>query len=138
MKKILKEYPNQSIYLENMFDDTPQLLTVLAERMVGEPRFAVCLDTAHAFISGSSLDSWFQSMAPYVAHLHLNDNNKHEDLHHPVGMGAFPWDEFQKWVSSLERKPSVLIEVRTFAELQKSVEYMKEHKIYPFDGDTTE
>ena len=134
-KKILKEYPNQSVYLENMFDDTPQLLTALAERMVEEPRFAVCLDTAHAFISGSSLDSWFQSMAPYVAHLHLNDNNKHEDLHRPVGMGAFPWDEFQRWVSSLERKPSVLLEVRTYDELQKSVEYMKEHKIYPFDGD---
>lgn len=132
-KKILQEYPNQSIYLENMFDDTPQLLTALAERMSGEPRFAVCLDLAHAFISGSSLNSWFASMAPYVAHLHVNDNNKHEDLHHPVGMGAFPWSEFEQWVSTLERKPGVLIEVRNFEDLQKSVVYMKEHRIYPFD-----
>ena len=137
-RRLLQEYPNQSIYLENMFDDTPQLLTALAERMLDEPRFAVCLDTAHAFISGSSLESWFTSMAPYVAHMHLNDNNKHEDLHHPIGMGAFPWDVFQRWVSGLERKPSVLIEVRSFEDLQKSIEYMKEHGIYPFDKEEQE
>lgn len=132
-RKLLQEYPDQYIYLENMFDDTPKLLAALAERMQDEPRFAVCLDTAHAFISGSPLSGWFNSLTPYVAHLHINDNNQYEDLHRPVGTGSFPWDTFQDWVALLEKKPSVLIEVRSFDDLQKSVAYMKEHGIYPFN-----
>lgn len=132
-KKLLQEYPQQQIYIENMFDDTPELLTALAGRMKDEPRFAVCLDTAHAFISGSPLNNWFDSLKPYAAHLHVNDNNRYEDLHCPVGSGSFPWDDFQRWVTSLEHKPSLLIEVRSFEDLQKSVNYMKEHQIYPFD-----
>lgn len=131
-KKLLQEYPKQKIYIENMFDDTPELLAELARRMKDEPRFAVCLDTAHAFISGSPLKDWFDSLKPYTAHLHVNDNNQYEDLHCPVGFGSFPWDDFQNWVTSLECKPSLLIEVRSFEDLQKSVNYMKEHGIYPF------
>lgn len=133
-KKLLQEYPKQKIYIENMFDDTPELLAELARRMKDEPRFAVCLDTAHAFISGSPLNDWFDSLKPHVAHLHINDNNQYEDLHCPVGLGTFPWDTFQSWITTLEHKPSLLIEVRSFEDLQKSVSYMKEHKIYPFDN----
>lgn len=128
-RKILKEYPDLQIYLENMFDDSPELLTALAARMKDEPRFGVCLDTAHAFISGSPLRNWYNSLAPYVAHLHINDNNQHEDLHRPVGDGGFPWEDFNDWLASLETSPSVLIEVRSFEDLQKSVQYMKEHGI---------
>jgi sugar phosphate isomerase/epimerase len=131
-RALLKEYPDQSVYLENMFDDTPELLTTLASRMKDEPRFAVCLDTAHAFISGSPLDDWFNSLAPYVSHLHINDNNGFEDLHQPVGNGIFPWQKLSSWLPSLNRKPSLLIEVRNFNDLQTSVTYMQKHKIYPF------
>lgn len=131
-KKILKEYPCQKIYLENMFDDSPYLLAELAKRMEQEPRFAVCLDTAHAFISGSPLNPWFDSLKPYVKHLHINDNNGKEDLHQAVGSGNFPWEAFQDWILSFQEKPSLLIEVRSFEDLQKSVRYMQEHHMYPF------
>jgi sugar phosphate isomerase/epimerase len=131
-RNLLKEYPNQSVYLENMFDDTPNLLTTLARRMKDEPRFSVCLDTAHAFISGSPLDDWFQSLTPYVSHLHINDNNGLEDLHQPVGTGIFPWEKLCAWIPTLDKKPSLLIEVRSFEDLQTSVAYMQKKKIYPF------
>lgn len=131
-RQILDEYPDQQIYLENMFDDTPELLTALAARMKDEPRFSVCLDIAHAFVSGSPLSGWFNSLTPYVAHLHINDNNRYEDLHRPVGAGDFPWDAFNNWITPLKDKPSVLIEVRSFDDLQKSVNFMMEHGIYPF------
>lgn len=132
-KKILKEYPKQSIYLENMFDDSPILLTSLAKRMEKEPRFSVCLDIAHAFISGSPLTDWFDCLKPFVSHLHINDNNKIEDLHQPVGSGFFPWNDFQDWIMELKEKPSVLIEVRSFQDLQISIDYMQRNHIYPFD-----
>lgn len=131
-RRILREYPGQRIYLENMFDDSPELLTALAARMKDEPRFAVCLDVAHAFLSGSPLPGWYSSLAPYVAHLHINDNNQYEDLHRPVGEGSFPWESFSSWAAALNQTPSTLIEVRSFEDLEKSVAYMKLHGIYPF------
>lgn len=133
-RQILREYPGQEIFLENMFDDTPQLLQKLAERMADEPRFAVCLDTAHAMISGSPLRPWLEGLQPYISHIHINDNDGREDLHLAVGSGIFPWEDFNAWIRSFAEKPSLLIEVRNFADLKKSVEYMKRHAIYPFGG----
>lgn len=131
-RQILQEYPEQEIFLENMFDDAPDLLQKLAERMADEPRFSVCLDTAHALISGSPLQLWLERLQPYVSHIHINDNNGKEDLHLAVGCGIFPWNDFDAWIRSLEKKPSLLIEVREFVDLEKSVEYMHHHSIYPF------
>ena len=115
-----------------MFDDSPYLLTELAKRMEQEDRFAVCLDTAHAFISGSPLSFWFESLKPYIRHLHINDNDGEQDLHQIVGSGNFPWDIFKDFVLSLKHPPSLLIEVRSFEDLQKSTDYMQKHHIYPF------
>lgn len=131
-RRILKDYPEQKIYIENMFDDSPELLTELAKRMADEPRFAVCLDTAHAMISGSPLEPWLMQLKPYIEHIHINDNDGLEDLHQPVGCGCFKWDVFNNWIRSFDEKPSILIEVRKFEELQSSAEYMEQNGIYPF------
>lgn len=131
-RKILEEYPDQMIYIENMFDEAPILLRQLARNMEDQERFGVCLDVAHAFISGSPIEPWFTALKPYIKHVHLNDNDGREDLHLPVGSGSFDWEEFNQWGRSIEKKPSFLIEVRTFEDLQRSVQYMEEHKIFPF------
>lgn len=131
-RKILKDYPEQEIFMENMFDDAPELLLELAKRMKDEKRFAVCLDTAHALISGSPLEPWLRELKPYIKHIHINDNDGREDLHLAVGSGTFPWQEYDAWSRSFEDKPSILIEVRKFEDLQKSVKYMSDKKIYPF------
>lgn len=131
-RKILKEYPKQMIYIENMFDEAPVMLTKLAERMRDEPRFAVCLDVAHAMISGSSMEKWMNSLTPYVSHLHINDNDGVEDLHQPVGSGALDWELFSRWGRSLVNVPSILIEVRSYRDLERSVRYMEEKGVYPF------
>ena len=130
-RRILRDYPEQEIFIENMFDDSPEPLIKLAENMADEPRFSVCLDTAHAFISGSPLGPWLDGLKQYVSHVHINDNDGRQDLHQAVGSGSFPWEEYHSWIQSFARKPSVLIEVREFEDLKKSVEYMKQHLLYP-------
>lgn len=129
---ILRDYPEQKIFMENMFDDAPGLLAELAKRMADEERFAVCLDTAHALISGSPLGTWLSGLKPYVKHVHINDNNGREDLHQPVGSGSFSWDIYDQWVRSFRQKPSVLVEVRGVKDMQRSIKYMEENHIYPF------
>ncbi len=132
--KILLDYPNQNIYIENMFDESPYMIGELAERMSGHSRFGICLDVAHAHISGSDVKMWYDVLDSYVKHLHLNDNDGNEDLHAPVGSGTFEWGAFNKWSRKLETEPSVLIEVRNYEHLMQSVEYMQKDGIYPFNG----
>ncbi len=131
-KQILKDYKEVQVYIENMFDDAPYMLKALAERMADEPRFGVCLDIAHARISGSPVEDWYKEMASYVRHIHINDNDGIEDLHSPVESGVIEWDKFDKWCKGLKEEPSVLVEVRGYGHLKKSVQYMQENKIYPF------
>ncbi len=115
-----------------MFDDAPFMLAELAKRMADEPHFGVCFDIAHAFISGSPVEDWYNVVSPYVKHIHANDNDGVEDLHNPVGEGRLEWDVFDSWCRGFKDKPSLLVEVRSFEDLEKSVKYMQEHNIYPF------
>lgn len=133
-KMLLAEYPDLEIYLENMFDEEPELLRLLAEEMKDEPRFGVCLDFAHAFLSNTPLEKWGADLKMYVTHLHLNDNDKDMDTHNPIGAGALPWDLYQNFIESIpeEKRPSVLIEVRGYDDLDASVSYLKQHHLYPF------
>lgn len=131
-RQILKDYSGQCIYIENMFDDKPYMLAELAKRMADEPRFGVCLDVAHAFISGSPVSLWYNILKPYVRHLHVNDNDGNEDLHNPAGTGSLDWKEFNNWCQQSGSQPSILIEVRNFMDLKTSAEYMQKNKIYPF------
>lgn len=133
-KKILLDYPNQNIYIENMFDEAPYMIEELAKKMSGQSHFGICLDVAHAHISGSNVKMWYDALNPYVKHLHLNDNDGNEDLHAPVGSGTIEWGAFDKWSRKLETEPSVLIEVRNYEQLIQSVEYMQKEGIYPFSG----
>ena len=131
-RKILKEYPNQMVYIENMFDEAPDMITQLAHKMEDEPRFGICFDLAHAKISGTPVSRWFDCLQSYITHIHINDNNGIEDLHRPVGTGILDWKLFSQFGKSLKQEPSVLIEVRKFIDLQQSIQYMKENKVYPF------
>lgn len=133
-KSLLNEYPDLTIYIENMFDEEPDLLCALAREMIDEPRFGICYDLAHAFISHTELTEWNSALLPYAKHLHINDNDEIEDTHCPVGSCALPWDSYQAFVNTIpeECRPSVLIEVRSYDDLISSVSYMETHHLYPF------
>ena len=115
-----------------MFDEEPELLLRLAENMQGEDHFGVCLDLAHAYLSGTPLEEWERQLKPYVKHLHINDNDRWEDIHQPVGSASFPWQNYKTFLETFqeEEKPSVLIEVRGYQDLAASVEYMQKEKLY--------
>lgn len=137
-KALLAEYPTLEIYLENMFDEEPEMLCALAKALADEPRFGVCYDFAHAYISHTPLTKWNDALFRYAKHLHINDNDKEEDTHLPVGSCSLPWNLYENFIDMIpeEKRPSVLIEVRSFDDLTASVSYMKAHGLYPFHGNT--
>lgn len=129
-RETLKAYPDLMIYLENMFDESPDMLCALAKRMEDEERFGVCLDFAHAYVSGTPIDVWVDKLKPYIKHIHINDNDGEEDSHFPIGQGSFPWDKYKEWMQEMEANPSLLIEVVGMKAFKESYDYMKEQGLF--------
>ena len=130
--EICGEYGGIEVYMENMFDIQPVLLARLGEAMQEVNNFGVCLDYAHATIFGGEPSEWLTSLAPYIRHIHINDNDGVHDLHDAVGDGIIDWQRFDRKVRKTGLSPTVLIETRSLDKQKKSLEFMKEHSIYPF------
>ncbi len=129
--ELANQYPGHEIYMENMFDEAPDILANLAEQMKGTDNFGVCLDYAHAAISGCPVEEWVETLAPYIRHIHMNDNDLKNDLHQPVGTGRIDWQEFDALIRRFGIDASVLLEVYGYEAQKRSLEYMEQKGIYP-------
>lgn len=128
---MLAEYPNIDIYVENMYDDTPELLKRLAEELKNEKHFGVCLDIAHAYLWELPIKDWIDELSPYIRHIHANDNHKDEDAHLPIGSGTIDW-AMLNYRKLIVNKPSLLIEVSSEEKLRKSYNYLIRNNLYPY------
>ncbi|MCI7061926.1 MAG: sugar phosphate isomerase/epimerase [Lachnospiraceae bacterium] len=130
LKKLLTDYPAVDIYLENMFDATPDILAEISERLRGFPNYGVCFDYAHATIYGFPIATWVKQLAPYVHHIHINDNDLKRDLHLALGKGKIDWKQFFEYQDTYFRDCSVLIETTKPEDQRISLEYLKTGGIY--------
>lgn len=133
-RQLAKEYDGIEIYMENMFDTSPYTLTEFANRMKDVHNFGVCFDVAHGNVSSTPMEEWFEQLAPYIRHFHINDNDGKADLHLPLGKGCIDWNKYQMLINKYDVQSSVLIEVSSMEAVQESFLYMKERGIYPFYG----
>lgn len=131
--ELASQYPAQQIYMENMFDEAPDILAGLAEKMKGVENFGVCLDYAHAMLSGCPGREWIETLAPYIRHIHINDNDLQNDLHLAVGAGKLDWQEFDGLIRQCGIEAPVLVEVNGYEAQKESLRYMKSNGIYPME-----
>ncbi|MDE7358283.1 MAG: sugar phosphate isomerase/epimerase [Lachnospiraceae bacterium] len=131
--EIAHRYPAQQIYMENMFDEAPDILAGLAEKMRDVKNFGVCLDYAHAMLSKCPGREWIEALAPYIRHMHINDNDLQNDLHLAVGEGSLDWQEFDHLIRKYRVEAPVLVEVSGYEAQKTSLQYMKRHGIYPLE-----
>lgn len=134
-REVLDEYTALEVLIENMFDDSPEQLQALAERMRDCPRFGVCFDYAHAASFGRHCDTerWVSSLLPSTRHMHINDNDLAEDLHLPLGEGRIDWSTFDRRMRAAGADCSVLLEVRGLEAARQSLEYIAGHGYYPLN-----
>lgn len=124
-KKILPSYPDINVYMENMFDRTPEMLCGLAERLSDMPNFGICFDYAHAAVFGTDIDLWVDSVSPFAKHIHINDNDLKDDLHLAVGDGMIDWEHFKFCLEEkLTFAGSVLIETSSIEKQRRSAEFL--------------
>lgn len=124
--KLLK-YPKLNIYIENMFDTDWELMAELGRRMSDKENFGLCFDYAHAHVFGdeTQIDRWVCELAPYVKHLHINDNDFCSDGHLALGEGRIDWTRFRKHYETYFAGASVLLEVNGADKIKRSMEYLK-------------
>ena len=130
-EKVLEDFPGREIYLENMFEADGECLAKLGRRMASSGRFGICLDYAHAaaFGDAENLVGWMERTAPYIRHMHINDNNLKDDLHLPVGRGKIDWQQFRHLMEKYQVNASVLLEVKGFEAQKESLEYIRKNHI---------
>ncbi|MBO5293380.1 MAG: TIM barrel protein [Lachnospiraceae bacterium] len=131
--EMAERYPDQEIFMENMFDGVPDELAWLGERLREVGNFGVCLDYAHGMVTDCEPESWVQRLAPYIRHIHINDNDLRNDLHQPVGEGKIDWFKFEQLMQQYDIASTVLVEVKGYEAQKKSLEYLKKHHIFPLN-----
>lgn len=129
--ELLKEYPDINIYLENMFDDSPEILADISEGLKEYENYGVCFDYAHAVLSASPVDKWVRVLSEYIKHIHINDNDLKNDSHLAVGDGCIDWSKFKRYVDKYFSDCTILIETNTPEEQLRSITFMKKLGIIP-------
>jgi sugar phosphate isomerase/epimerase len=125
--QILEDNRDIHIYIENMFDFSPELLLRLSERLSGNPNYGVCLDFAHACLSPTKIEKWVETLAPYIKHIHINDCDGTSDSHFALGRGVLDIPGFFVRIAQYNLKATLLIEVRGIDNQKKSLEYLRTH-----------
>lgn len=118
---ILSEFPEINIYLENMFDTSPEIMEKLAEKLCGKKNFGICFDYAHAALTAVPQQEWAERLGKYVRHIHINDNDLKSDLHLAVGDGEIDWSEFYDLYDRYLNGASILIETSSLENQRRSL-----------------
>ncbi len=124
IRMLAKEYPGIGIYMENMFESSPELLVRLAERLKDVPSFGLCLDYAHALLNSGEAEPWMREMSPYLRHMHINDHCFDGDVHLVPGDGKTDWQEFRRLKERYAPEVSVLCEVKGNTETRRSLDFL--------------
>lgn len=113
------------IAIENIFEDEPESLKLLMDKM-GSDNFGICFDTGHLnLFSKASLEDWISLLKPYIIELHLHDNDKKSDAHAPIGDGTFDFDTL---FSALKYKEIIYtLEAHNPEDARKSIERLQKY-----------
>ena len=121
---------NCEIYLENMFDQSPNELAEVAVLLQNEDRFGICLDIAHMRLATDRPLEWLRVLAPYIRHFHMNDTHLKYDEHLALGQGSIDWKEMETLLEKFGlRDKSRLIEVRGLDKILESLKYCQSNGI---------
>ena len=125
-RRFLSDKPEDfQLLVENVMDDEPFPLLESVE-LTADPRCRICLDIGHAAVHGRvPVTDFISSFAPYLAHVHLHDNDYSFDRHLPLGQGRLP---FLKLLEAIEKTaaPTYTLENMT---AQQSVRWLLEQGI---------
>jgi sugar phosphate isomerase/epimerase len=123
------------IHLENVYEQTPEMILALIEEMDSE-HLGFCLDMGHMNVFGEvALSEWLDALGPHLKEVHLHDNNGHSDSHGPIGSGTAPFQELFQYLHDQEKRPIITLEPHEEATLWVSLENLE--KLWPWQEEGT-
>ncbi|MBQ9136030.1 MAG: sugar phosphate isomerase/epimerase [Lachnospiraceae bacterium] len=122
---VLARHADMNIYLENMFDTTPDVLEVLSDNLSEYRNYGVCLDYAHAFLSHKEPEVWAKKLGRFVKHIHINDNDGVSDLHLAWGDGKINRHKFYECYEKYMKNATILLETSRMVNKIRSLEMLR-------------
>lgn len=111
------------IAIENIYEDEPDNLRLLAEEMASE-NFGLCFDAGHFnLFSKITLSEWLNKTGSYIHELHLHDNDGTSDDHSAIGDGNIDFEAILNRVNG--RNCVYTIEAHTVDNAKKSLKRLK-------------
>lgn len=141
---VLESWPDHPpLHLENVHETDPATVAgvalALRQRLPERAgRIGICFDVGHwhSFAGGHALeniDTWVETLAPVLTHLHLHDNDGTFDQHLAPGTGTIPWTAVFAALSSRGLAPSVTFETHDPSQRQGIAPFMAAHaEAFPF------
>ena len=88
-----------TVCVENVLEDEPFMLLDMMKR-IEDPRIKLCIDVGHANAmtqDGVSVEKWIETLAPYIGHFHLHNNDGTGDSHGAFDKGSMDME----WILKL-------------------------------------
>ena len=128
-KDFLKEDPGVEIVLENVLETQPDLILEILEG-VDDPRLRMCFDVGHInAYSYIPIMDWLETCAPWIGHIHVNNNDGREDLHQGLQDGIIPMKELLQRIESMCPEATITLEM---TETKSSLEWLREKRVWNF------
>lgn len=123
--EVLEKNKGLNIYLENMFEDSPDLPEALAKGLEGYSNFGICLDYSHATLYGGNPSLWAKRLGRFIKHVHINDHDGSSDRHLAWGDGVTDRKQFYADYAEYMQGATVLIETVDLDNAEKSLKVLE-------------
>ena len=128
-KDFLKEDPGVEIVLENVLETQPDMILDILEG-VDDPRLRMCFDVGHInAYSYIPIMDWLEICAPWIGHIHINNNDGKEDQHMGLKDGNIPMKELLPRIAVLCPEATITLEM---TETKPSLEWLREKRVWNF------
>ena len=122
---LAKQYGTR-VLLENVFDDSPEMLARLVEG-IGAENTGICLDIGHLTIfTKRPLSEWLTTLGPYIEELHLHDNHGVYDEHLVMGRGTIDFTPLFEYIKKQGVKPIYTLEQHREEDIEPNMRALHE------------
>ena len=125
-KEFLQEDPGVQIVLENVLEETPDMLLNIVKG-VDDERLRLCLDIGHVnAYSKIPVMDWLAAWAPDLSHFHIHNNDGSGDRHNALDDGTIPVKDLLLRAAYLCPDATYTLELMEDAS---SVRWLKENEL---------
>jgi sugar phosphate isomerase/epimerase len=123
--EIASRIPDMRVAVENVFDEDPEALGMLIER-ISSPQFGFCFDTGHFnLFSTMTMKEWFERLGRHLVEVHLHDNGGAEDSHKALGSGTVDFARFFRLINEHRVRPVYTLEAHEPEDIEPSLEKIR-------------